>query len=59
MHSAIHIHESNVKENSFISATEYRNVLTIFGEKLTVDKVDDMICWTEFGCVKTNSEPLP
>ena len=53
-----HIHESNVKENSFINATEYRNVLTILDEKLTVDEVDDLICWTEFGCVKTNSEHL-
>ena len=46
------------KENSFISTTEDRNVLMILGEKLTVDEVDDMICWTDVGCVKTNSEPL-
>ena len=50
-HSAIRMHEPNVKENSFINATEHRNVLTILGEKLTVDEVDDMIRWTDVGCV--------
>ena len=40
------------RENSFISTTEGRNVLTILSEKLTVDEVDDTIRWTDVGCVK-------
>ena len=27
-------------------------MLTILGEKLTVDEVDDMIRWTDASCVK-------
>ena len=50
-------HEPNVKENSFISATEHRNVLTILGEKLTIDEVDDMIRWTNVDCVKQYLKP--
>ena len=57
-HSTIRIHEPNVKENMFTIATDFRNVLTILGERLTVDEVDDMIRWTDVGCVKPNSEPL-
>ena len=44
-----HIHESNIKKTVFTSATEYRNVLTNLGERLTVDEVDDVIRWTNFG----------